>query len=76
MATKRLHYINDPEHSFTVRSTGEKVEFYHWDDDRAYRRVKWVDRIGFEYVRLNNAFQALSRQRLHNGMQITVGEYR
>lgn len=76
MTTKRLHYINTPEHTFTIRSTGEKVTFFDWDTVKSYTRVKWVDNIGCEYVRLNGAFQALSRQKLHEGMQITVGEYR
>lgn len=76
MATKRLRYISTPEDTFTIRSTGETVVFYDHDSDRTYTRVKWVDRIGYEYVRFNNAFQALSRQKLHEGLKITVGEYR
>lgn len=76
MATKRVHYINDPKDSFTINSTGKKVTFYHLDDEKAYTRVVWVDCVGFEYVRVNNEFHALSRQCLHEGMKITVGQYK
>ena len=76
MATKRLHYINTPEETFTVRSTGERIGFFDCDDWKPKTRVKWVDCVGFEYVRVNGSFQALSRQKLHDGLKITVGEYR
>lgn len=75
MATKRLHYINTPDDTFTVHSTNDRVTFYDFDTDRTYTRVRWVDCAGFEYVRMNRAFQALSLQALHEGMKITVGEY-
>lgn len=76
MKTRKIHYIGKPEETFTIRSTEDKVTFYDFDTNRAYTRTKWVDSIGLEYVRFNSAFQALSIQKLHEGLKITVGEYR